>query len=626
MTQPISDGINTMALDRQLRSLDPGECVEIAASPTLSQLAVVRDLADPLQAGLWATPEAGQEPFPLATSQALARLIGSPVEAIITRPRWSTDGQWLAFASYEGLPPGQAHTLWIVEAQAGSSPKPLYQGAGLIAGHLWSPAGDCLAVADSDAGLVIVHLNGTSQVADADGMQYPLGENAMAWLEDGRRLLYMNLATGKTGLWRLEMPDAQKQQVVALSPDEIMIPATVSAGPQVAWGALRGNMLHPGQGVMLHLWPDDESEPETIPWPGVEFDPASSLLPNDDGSLWACIVWVKGQRAPLVMDPLAHRGRVLAVPGDVIQLLGWSTSPPRLWVLLHPIQLAGLGLDGPSEPASASDGVFSLDLTPDELVCLLEALGATRMVGLTSLFADVPPGEAAKRKTAAKAAMASKGYLTVSLEGRVQLDLTIAALVQCCATPQQTWTMTFQDTTGARDVRHIHRVQDLIVEDAILASGTHRLTSLRDEAAVFLRIQQQLRLNVQPAAAGQSFVLPEEILFRIKEIAAAGGEEAAARYLAAMGVTEATAACFVQALVRPVSNSSISRWAAAGEEAAASTEEGLGVLEGASGLWLLQPLLADGTAWVRVSPADATTAMRQIEGLFAQKTVPSSTG
>jgi len=561
---------------------------------------------------------------PLVTSQAITRLAGSGVGAIIARPRWSADERWIAFASYKDLPPGKEHTLWVVKAEAGSPPELLYRGGGIIAAHLWSPDGACLAVADSDAGLVIARLDGTSEVVDAAAMRYPLEENGMAWLDGGRRLLYMNLAPGEAGLWMLQMPDGQKQRVVELSQDEVMIPAGVNGKEKIAWGALRGNMRQQGRGVVLHFWPGDGGKLKAIPLPNVEFDPASSLLPNDDGSLWAFTVWKKGQRVPFVVARPARQGRVLAVPGVMTRVLGWSDAPRRLWVLLHPPRLVSLDIDPPAGPVVPADESFSLDLTPTELVYLLETLGSHSMIGLATPFAEMTEGEAERLREEAKAALISKGYVFVLPGDQIQMDLTVAALVQCCASPQKTWTTTFEAVTGERDVRHIHRAQALIVEDAILASGSHRLTPVRDNAAVLQRIERQMHLKKQPAAQGEPFVLPEEILFRIREIAAAGGEKAAARYLVGAGVAEETAAQFAHTLAQPVSNSSVSRWSVAGEEVAMSLEEGIGILEGTAGLWLFHPFEVDGAVRIKISPANATTVLRQIAGLLVWKATPSS--
>lgn len=621
MSQKISDNIQITSLNHQLRRLNHVECTESVPAPNLSQLAVVRDLDDLAQAGLWLMLVQGQELVPLVTSQAMTRLTKSAVGAIIARPRWSADGQWLAFASYEGLPPGKGYRLWAVKAEAGSPPKLLYKGIDVIAAHLWSPDGACLAVADSGAGLVIVRPDGTSEVVDAEAMRYPLGENAMTWLNGGQRLLYMNLTPDKAGLWNLALAAGQKQQVVALSQDGIMIPADVNIKSQVAWGALQGNMRQRERGAVLYFWPVDGDKLEAIPLPNVEFDPASHLLPNDDGSLWAFTVWRgrEGRRVPFVVDRPARRGRVLSVARVVTRMLGWSDAPRRLWVLLNPPQLAGLDVDQVTEPALPEGESFSVDLTPAELIYLLETLGGGAMVGLATPFAETVEDGAGQSREEAKAALISKGYVAVLPDGRTQMDLTVAALVQCCASPQQAWTTTFEDATGERDVRHIHRTQNLIVEDAILASGLHRLTPLRDDAAVLKRIEQQMHLKRQPAAPGQPFVLPEELLFRIREIAAAVGEKTAAQYLVRAGVMEATAAHFAQALAQPVSNSSVSRWSAIGEEVATSMEEikaGIGILEGASGIWLLHPFAIEGAARIRVSPADATTSLEQITYLF----------
>jgi len=617
MSQTTGNTNKITALARRLRDLDTGECVEIIPSPNFSHLALIRDLNDPAQAGLWMTLAESQELEPLVTFQDLIHSTKSAEGTVLTRPRWSSNGEWLAFSSYEGLPPGKAHRLWAVKAKAGAKPRLLYKGTGVIAAHLWSPEGDCLAVADSEAGLVIVQRDGVSKIVDAEAMRYPLGENALAWIDEGRQLLYTNLSSEKAGLWSLTQLSEQKRQIVSLSQDEIMIPAAVSDKGQVAWGALRGNMRQRENGAELCFWSVGEDKLKTIPLPNVEFDPASHLLPNGNGSLWAFTVWQGGQRIPFIVDRLTEQCRTLAVSDVVMQILHWSDAPCRLWVLFHPPQLTALDIDRAVEASQSTEEPFFIDLTSAELTYLLELLGGGTILGLENPFTEKPKDEIQKLKEEAKASLITQDYIAELPDGRVQVDLTLAAVVKCCASSQQTWTITFKDASK-RTISHSHRVQDLIVENTILSSGIHRLMPLRDQEALIERIGQQLQLGQQAASSGQSFVLPEEILFRVKEIAAASGQDAAVQYLVNAGVAAETATHFARTLLEPTSNGSISQWLFK-DETTTGSEEGISTLEGPSGLWLLQPFVAEGAVRIKISPVDAAAAQRQIASLFVKQ-------
>ncbi len=607
--------VKIAALARWLRCLDPLAWTEIVPSPDFARLAVICDQDDPAQAGLYVGTVEDEALWLLVTFQDMGRLTQSVAGTVITRPCWSADGKWLAFVTYEGLPPGKAYRLWVVQAQVGLQPTLLYKGAGVIAAHLWAPDDSCLAVADSDAGLVIVHSDGTVKVIDAQAMRYPLGQNAMTWLNGGRQVVYVNLAPDQAGLWIAQIPDGQKRQVIALKQDELVIPAGLPHQP--AWGALRGSMYYPESGVTLYFWPDGADEPETLLLSNLTFDPASYLLPNEDGSLWAFTVWEGGRRTPLVVDYTTRQWHALPLVGAVTRPIGWSDAPRTLWVLLHPPQLAGLNVDRIADPVLPVQDTLALELTSAELLYLLETMGAHRMFGLESSFLGMPKDESGRLREDAKRSLISKGYVAEVPGDRLRIDLTVATLVQCCVSPQQTWTVTFEGAAGESDVRHIHQVQTLIVEDAVLASGAHRLTPLRDHAAVLRRIEQQIRVGEQPAASGQPFVLREELLFRAREIVITLGGETAARYLIRMGVPEVTAVQFARALAHSVSNSSISRWNIG--ERTVVAEKGIGILEEVSGLWLLQPFVAEGLVWIRVSPANAATVREQIAALLAGK-------
>jgi hypothetical protein len=447
-------------------------------------------------------------------------------------------------------------------------------------------------------------------------MRYPLGENAMAWLEGGQRLLYTKQDSDKKGLWEVEMASDQKRQLIELSEDEVAILAAVNENDEVTWGVLRGHIAEPERGVELQFRSARGEKVEAIAPSVSEFDPASPLVPNRDGSWWAFTAWQDGQRVPFVVNRQTGQGYSSALLGTVEQLIGWSETSRKLWILLQPAQLVELDADRETAYAVPSGEPFSIELTSVELIYLLEALDARSMMGLTNPLTGLEEAKAQDLRHEAEASLIAKGWAATSADDQIQIDLTIAALVQCCASPQQTWTTTFEVATGERDVRHIHCAGDLIVEDKMLGSGLHRLTPLSGNSMLFHRVKSQIRLQSQAAAQGQPFAMAEEVLFRIREIAAAQGEEAAARYLRGAGVAETRAAHFAQALARPVSNSSISRWSS-GEEVSGGSLRGVGILEGPSRLWLLQSSVIEGNVEITVSPADADSALERIAQLLS---------
>lgn len=610
-----------LAVNDWLRHLDLANVNQVALSPDLARLVMIRDLPDKTQAGLWVASL--HEPFPfLAASYTDVQRLGSTdAELIMVRPRWSADARWLAFTVYQGLPPGKDHQLWVVQPDSASSLRCLYTGKDVIAAHLWSPDGTVLAVADSGAGLVIASLDHPPQALDAEAMRYPLGENHMTWLKGEQKLLYLSVTSDRTELRLLSWPSCQRSSLVTCSPEEVIVPADVPNKTYMMCGALRGGIHQRTLQVTLYLWSNVHDEPRTLLLSDVLFDPVTPFVSNSDGSLWAFTLWAGGARILGVMDQTTGRVQCSPMPAKPRQILGWSATSERLWVLLQE-QVVALEPTRQNGVANSIDGFFVLELTTTELLYVLEVLGIQQMLGLPRAAAEMILNPTQREAT--QASLALHGYIVVQPKGEVYLDRIVAALVQCCATAQQTWISVVQDDGGPREVRYIHQFHDLIVEHALCEPDMHCFTPLRDVAAVQQRLFEQLHLSDQGAISGTSFVLPEEALLRLRDVATTGGQLPVVCYLTRSGVDETTAAAFAQVLTHPLFVGVLANWPSSVEEQKMLSEHGLTILEGPSGLWLLQPFLTEGAWKVSVSPATAVTIRQRISASLSTLASPKS--
>jgi Tol biopolymer transport system component len=100
-------------------------------------------------------------------------------------PRWSPDGQWIAFLRAD--PKGLDRYLWLVRADGSGARQAL---AAPVLTFAWSPTADVLAVAPTQGGglwLVPASGGGEPQLLAAGGTQVW----SLAWAPDGRALAYV---------------------------------------------------------------------------------------------------------------------------------------------------------------------------------------------------------------------------------------------------------------------------------------------------------------------------------------------------------------------------------------------------------------------------------------------------
>jgi len=320
-------------------------CADAVPASDLSAVACLRVVDDPAQAGIWIVPMDG-EPHPVALCHDMGQILGATSPPALSDPRWSPNGVWLAFATHEGMPPGEHHRLWAVHADGSDAPRILHSSVGVIAGYRWSPDGAFIAVADSEAGLLIIRREtGEAITVDVQAMRYPLGENAMAWIGDDT-LVYNSLAEGQSGLWGVELGTDNQRLLWETELDEIALPGW--SGAQI-WGALRGNSRDPAQSVALMVWRGAGADLEVYTLPNAEFDPAAKLLPTSDGTMWAFTVWREGRRVPWVVGLPEGKACEIECPHSLDCLVGWLEEPRSLLASLGAAHFVGLDVPSKTE-------------------------------------------------------------------------------------------------------------------------------------------------------------------------------------------------------------------------------------------------------------------------------------
>jgi hypothetical protein len=103
----------------------------------------------------------------------------------------------------------------------------------------------------------------------------------------------------------------------------------------------------------------------------------------------------------------------------------------------------------------------------------------------------------------------------------------------------------------------------------------------------------------QPAVAGEPTALPQAALHTAARLAASDGAATAAEFLLTEGVGHGAARPQATTLTTPRRNAALLAFEVSGPP---GRTVGLGMLEGANGLWRLRPTARKGVAYVEVEP------------------------
>jgi hypothetical protein len=213
--------------------------------------------------------------------------------------------------------------------------------------------------------------------------------------------------------------------------------------------------------------------------------------------------------------------------------------------------------------------------------------------------------------SAASQSLRSKGYIEVSSDGKIQAIPRVAGLIATCAFPEVSLVATYTNAQGAEDSRLFHLTGQIIVEDAALPTGKHRLTQLSSDILAD-RVVAQLHMNDQPAAPGpgEPCMIGSPVLQEAQEVARRSSVEAAAKVLGKEGIETRVAMLLAEALKLPISTSSltITQW---GESQGSPS---LGVLETSHGLWRMRFV---EEAKLELAPSTADEVIHEVNEMIA---------
>lgn len=256
---------------------------------------------------------------------------------------------------------------------------------------------------------------------------------------------------------------------------------------------------------------------------------------------------------------------------------------------------------------------LALSYSPEELFALASLLGGELLIGFPDPFAGWLMEEITDAVQKAERTLAERGHLSILENGRVVMDVVAAALVGAVANPQAVILL-----TSASPSQHPLQLGFYIRPPlTVLAESENQGWLLRPVSTpegVLERIRSVWQIGSQRSVRAPAFALPEDALDLARE-RIPQGKQAVQECLQQSGVSTSAAAALAQTLTSPWRNGAL----IAVQRRGASWEvDGLGMLQGENGLWILRTVARQQARWVELSPCSAKRLAEEIEMLVAR--------
>lgn len=244
-----------------------------------------------------------------------------------------------------------------------------------------------------------------------------------------------------------------------------------------------------------------------------------------------------------------------------------------------------------------------------ELAYLTALCGAGPLAGVPDPFFGWLAHEVAEALAGARDSLARRGLILIHEDGRIEAAAQIGPIMMTATRPDVSFRLTRTVAGAGTSFHHFHATSELAVELAMGAGGGQvDLLALTDPEAISRRVVHLFGLHDQavPTVSGGGAV-PEAILRRALELAEDGGMPDAAILLGQSGLAADTAAELAATLAGLACNGAL--------VALTRPAQGIGLLAGEGGLWLLHPEQRGEQPWVKVEPAGAEGARTALHAL-----------
>ncbi|HWI52467.1 MAG TPA: hypothetical protein VNT01_10050 [Symbiobacteriaceae bacterium] len=241
--------------------------------------------------------------------------------------------------------------------------------------------------------------------------------------------------------------------------------------------------------------------------------------------------------------------------------------------------------------------------TTVELAFLASLLGADSLIGVPDPFAGWSGDAVEEAWEEVRRALAERRLVTLQSDGAVSIETSVAELVGTCGFAEATFMLTYTAADGTAAGHHFHVIRHSAVE-LVLSHETVLTCQLSgvDTATVLDRVTEIFRLGDQGAPCVPNGRLTEASLRAARLLAEESGPAAAGELLETVGLCRETAAALAGSLARPLGSGALV--AIASDQSDAGVD-GLALLEGENGLWLLRNVHEGNARWVDVVPCTA---------------------
>lgn len=271
-----------------------------------------------------------------------------------------------------------------------------------------------------------------------------------------------------------------------------------------------------------------------------------------------------------------------------------------------------------------ADDIFVLGLSPTEVEWILHQVHAPHTRLLPSLSGESTTQELREAFEQAQSLLERRGWIQSQTEGQFVLDVTVAGVVGILGFATKALFATqFREQDLHAQVYRYFSAEGLIVEQRGGDSAEEiTLTALRDAETLSRRLQEHLGLRDQEAPVEGAFRCDEEAFGDVPYILAGDGRPAAVARLVEIGAEEGIAAGLIRAMECPVRQTTLQALQLHPDhEDSIRLRNNLTLLEGVSGLWVLNTCRQDEPVSVEILPSDADR-VRGVVGAMVEFLAP----
>lgn len=255
-----------------------------------------------------------------------------------------------------------------------------------------------------------------------------------------------------------------------------------------------------------------------------------------------------------------------------------------------------------------------LTLTRDELLALLQLVGASTMNGLPeNPFDGVAEKERAERLNAGLETLINRGLVTVSGSDSVLLDDTLVALVGSCILPGASLVVSGLQPDGSADPHFFNATPDILVEHSSPRLGVHSFAYLPDVTALGTRLATVLTpITASTDRSDFHGLWPDALVAEVFRLARSQRQAAAVQNLVKAKWPTAQAEAFVAACAGWAIYTALCAWGLRGEQVEGS--DTVVIVSDQQRCWLLEPQGATGDV-LKVSAVTGQGAVDAVVGL-----------